>query len=215
MKIILLMNIFILSLTSSFSQNCTNTQLSKVLMDKKVNDSVYKFDIQQRIEYYSTLSKEILPKYFKLKTEVLNVVKNSDLKDVLEFKEVYDRYRLGYLSQMRNNQKRLYKNVNAYSKLNSIILFETLDVFPDSYAIIFNSHFNDKKEYYETLRNKVYKNYNQKLKEFKYCFNQMKLEMKKEKTKLSIVEVGQNKGFKTKEDSEKSDLLDFLIWVLK
>ena len=94
MKNLLLTIIFIFSTSFSFSQECGKYELPTELIQRKVNDSVYKKGIEQRIEYFSILNKEILPKYSDLKTQVLNKIDNSDIKKIFELKNTYDKKQL-------------------------------------------------------------------------------------------------------------------------
>ena len=217
MKNLLLTIIFTFSISFSFSQECGKSELSTELIQKKVNDSVYKKGIEQRIEYFSILNKEILPKYSGLKNEVLNSIENSDLKEILELKKTYDNNRLEYLIEMKETQSRIFSDVTAYGKIYTIILFETLDVFPDSYAMIFNSTvINSRiKGRDKILMNRIYKKYSTKLYEFSSCFQQMKSEMNNFKSELEIIDINQNTGNKTEEETKKADLIDLLIWSLK
>ena len=168
MKNLLLTIIFIFSISFSFSQECGKSELSTELIQRKVNDSVYKKGIEQRIEYFSILNKEILPKYSDLKTQVLNTIDNFDLKEILELKNIYDNNRLEYLTEMKETQARVFNNVTAYGKIYTIILFETLDVFPDSYAMIFNATIINSriKGRDKILMNRIYEKYSAKLSKF-------------------------------------------------
>lgn len=217
MKNLLLTIIFIFSISFSFSQECGKSELSTELIQRKVNDSVYKKGIELRIEYFSILNKEILPKYSDLKNQVLNTIDNSDLKEILELKNTYDNNRLEYLTEMKETQARVFNNVTAYGKIYTIILFETLDVFPDSYAMIFNaSVINSRiKGRDKILMNRIYEKYSTKLSEFITCFQQMKSEMNTSKSELEIIDINQNTGNKTEEETKKADLIDLLIWSLK
>lgn len=217
MKNLLLTIIFIFSISFSFSQECGKSELSTELIQRKVNDSVYKKGIEQRIEYFSILNKEILPKYSDLKTQVLNTIDNFDLKEILELKNIYDNNRLEYLTEMKETQARVFNNVTAYGKIYTIILFETLDVFPDSYAMIFNATIINSriKGRDKILMNRIYEKYSAKLSKFIICFQQMKSEMNTSKSELEIIDINQNTGNKTEEETKKADLIDLLIWSLK
>lgn len=120
---------------------------------------------------------------------------------------------MNYLAEAKENQKEIYNGVAAYSKLNTIILFETLDIFPDSYAIIFNL-VNKLKEKDKILFNKIYQKYSMILFESIDCYMEMKLEINKTKKKFGILDINQNKGNKTIYDAKKADLIDLLIWSL-
>ena len=213
MKNLLLTIIFIFSISFSFSQECGKSELSTELIQRKVNDSVYKKGIEQRIEYFSILNKEILPKYSDLKTQVLNTIDNFDLKEILELKNIYDNNRLEYLTEMKETQARVFNNVTAYGKIYTIILFETLDVFPDSYAMIFNATIINSriKGRDKILMNRIYEKYSAKLSKFIICFQQMKSEMNTSKSELEIIDINQNTGNKTEEETKKADLIDLLI----
>jgi hypothetical protein len=217
MKNLLLTIIYILSISFSFSQECGKSELSTELIQRKLNDSIYKKDVEQRIKYFSILNKEILPKYSDLKTQVLNTIDNSDLKEIVELKNTYDNNRLKYLTEMKETQARVSNDVTAYSKINTIILFETLDVFPDSYAMIFNPAVITSriKERDNILMNRINEKYSMKLSEFTTCFQQMKSEMNTYKSKLEIIDINQNIGNKTEKETKKTDLIDLLIWSLK
>ncbi len=200
-----------------FAQDCGKSELSIAINQKKDLDSIYKKDIEKRIEYFAILNKEILPKYSSLKNQILNSIENSDLKEILEIKNVYDQNRLAYLTEMKETQNRVYDNVTAYSRLNTIILFETLDTFPDSYAIIFNSSLINTKVRERDLvnMNRINVKYSKKLFEFSKCFQLMKSEINSAKYELGIKDIFQNAGNKTVEDTVKTDVINLLIWSLK
>tara|TARA_R110002020_G_scaffold73623_1_gene188891 strand:- start:2324 stop:2977 length:654 start_codon:yes stop_codon:yes gene_type:complete len=217
MKNLLLTLFFIFSISFSFSQECGKSELSTDLIQRKANDSVYKKSIEQRIDFFAILNKEILPKYSDLKTQVLNSIENSDLNEILELKTTYDNNRIEYLTEMKETQARVFSDVTAYGKIYTIILFETLDVFPDSYAMIFNSTvINSRiKGRDKILMNRIYEKYSTILSEFNTCFQQMKSEINNFKSELEIIDINQNTGNKTEEETKKADLIDLLIWSLK
>ena len=214
----LLFILFLLTGTNSFAQECGKTDLSPELKEKKLTDSIYRKGIEQRIEYFAVLNQEILPKYFDLKSRILGSIENSDLKEISELKDAYEENRLNYLTEMKETQERVYRNVTPYSKIYNIVLFETLDVFPDSYGILFNPQALIRTRLRgreKIISNKLYKNYSKKLSEFSSCTQQMKDEMSAAKKKLEIVDINQNIGNKTEEETKKADLVDLLIWSLK
>ena len=65
------------------------------------------------------------------------------------------------------------------------------------------------------LMNRIYEKYSTKLSEFITCFQQMKSEMNTSKSELEIIDINQNTGNKTEEETKKADLIDLLIWSLK
>lgn len=217
MKNAILTIIFIFSISFLFSQECGKSELSTELIQRKVNDSIYKKGVEQRIEFFATLNKDILPKYADLKSQILDSIDNSDLKEILELKHTYDKNRLEYLNEMKDTQARIFNDITAYGKIYTIILFETLDVFPDSYAMIFNSTVVNSrfKGRDKILMNEIFQKYSTKLSGINPCVQQMELEINKAKSQYEIIDINQNIGNKTEEETKKADLIDLLIWSLK
>ncbi|MFS4481881.1 hypothetical protein ACKGJY_02605 [Hyunsoonleella sp. 2307UL5-6] len=213
MKILILTFSLAFSICFAFSQECKKSELSEYLVQKKISDSIYKIDVKQRIEFYAVLSNDILPKYSDLKKSTISKIDYADLEQISQLKSIYDENRLNYLAEAKENQKEIYNGVAAYSKLNTIILFETLDIFPDSYAIIFNP-LNKLKEKDKILFNKIYQKYSMLLFESVDCYMEMKLEINKTKKKFRVLDINQNKGNKTIYGAKKADLIDLLIWSL-
>lgn len=198
------------------AQDCGNAKLSPELLDRKNNDSIYKIDVQKRIDYFATLNQDILPKYTDLKNTLSNAIEDSDLNQLIALKSRYNNNCSALLHEMRNSQDKRYKSVTAYSRINSILLIETLAIYPDSYAMLFNPNginTADIKENRSTL-DKMYTKYNAKLTAHYLCFQKLNSEMKLAKSQHEIVEIFQNSGHKTEDDVKKCNLLDLLIWSL-
>ena len=198
------------------AQDCGNAKLSTELLEKKNRDSVYKIDVQNRIDFFATLNQDILPKYTDLKNTISNAIEVSDFEQLLELKCRYNNNCSALLNEMRENQDKRYKNVTAYSIINSIILLETLAIYPDSYAMLFNPNginTADIEKDRSTL-DKMYTKYNAKLQSHYLCFQKLNSEMKLAKSQHEIVEIFQNNGHKTEDDVRKCNLLDLLIWSL-
>ena len=211
MRKYLLLVAIVLFLSSSHSQDCGNSEITVDLQDRIIRDTIYKKDVEQRIKYFAFLNKEILPKYQDLKTHLQNSIEDEDKAKVKGLKKTYEKKRLYYLSEIRRTQAETFKNVNSYSIINSILLFETLATFPDSYALLYSSPFPKDKDI--ALANELYLKYSDKLSTRAKCMETMKSEMKEAKTELQIVETFQNEGYKSKEDTLKADIVDFLIWA--
>lgn len=221
-KLLIIMNkyftlIFVFTTSLFSAQECDGYKLSDWLQQKKKNDTIYREFIYKRVEYFAVLNNEILPKYSYLKNDILKSIEIVDLKEILELKNTYDTNRLNYLSEMKEAQARVFKDIIPYGKIYTIILFETLDVFPDSYAMIFNSSvINAKVKGRDViLKNKLYNKYSAKLSKFDSCFRKMKSEMNFQKAKFKVIDINQNTGNKTEEQRKKADLVDIILWAFK
>lgn len=199
------------------AQDCGNAKLSNELSEKKKIDSVYKFDVQKRIDYFAALNKDILPKYTDLKNTISNAIDVSDLDQLIALKSRYNNNCAALLDVMRNTQAKGFKNVTAYSRINATLLIETLVTYPDSYAMLFNPNginVSDLIENRSTLDN-IYTKYDAKLGAYYLCFQKLNSEMALAKSQHEIVEIFQNNGYKTDDEVRKCNLLDLLIWSLE
>lgn len=202
--------------TGLFSQDCKQGTLKESIYESMELDSVYLIDIDFRIKYYAKLSKEILPKYSMLKSQIKEEIKNSDLEKIQEIAILYDNTRKILLNEIKESQRRIYQDVNAYSKLNSILIFETLDLFPDSYALLTNkSRVGNqlKDQEYQLILN-IFSNYEHLLQENNDCINSLFNEMSQSKKELNIIEIFQNTGNKIKSETRQGNLIDLLIWAI-
>ena len=202
--------------TGLFSQDCQKSTLTESLNERMELDSVYLMDIDFRIKYYAKLSKEILPKYGMLKSQIKEEIKNSDLEKIQEIATLYDDTRKLILNEVKGNQRKFYQDVLAYSKLNSILIFETLDLFPDSYALLTNKSRigNQLKDSEYQLILTIFSNYEHLLQENNDCIDSFFHEMSQSKKELNIIEMFQNTGNKTESETRQGNLIDLLIWAI-
>lgn len=202
------------SYTGLFSQDCEKSTLTEALYERMELDSVYLIDIDYRIKYYAKLSKEILPKYSILKNQIRKEIKNSDLAKIREIANLYYNTQKLVLDEIKGTQKRVYKDVLAFSKLNSILVMETLVLFPDSYAMLTNKSRigNQLKDQEYQLITNIFSSYEYLLQDNNECINGFFNEMKESKKELNIIDIFQNTGIKTETETRQGHLIDLLIW---
>jgi len=217
MKKIILLLIFQVCATSLIGQHCGKTNVSAELELKIKTDSIYKNDVRFRTEYYVKLTKSILPKYFGLKENIQQKLKPEDSAILENITTSYENNRSAYLSEFQETQFKVYQNTLAYSNLNTLLIFETLNAFPDSYALLLNkSALNSKaKEKDILVINQLYSKYKSILAENTDCITEMKNEISIAKSELNIVDVLQNTGNVSLDEKSKAELMDLLIWAKK
>jgi hypothetical protein len=200
-----------------FAQNCPEPIISKELEIKISTDSIYKQDVQFRMEYYAKLSKMILPKYFGLKKLIKQKVEVEDRTKIEELAKSYEQNRVEYLEEFKKSQLGKYQNALGYSNLNTLLIFETLNLFPDTYAILLNKTFSNSraKAKDEILIDQLYSTYNDILTRNLDCVKDMTTDIKNAKKEFKIVEIFQNTGNRTEEDTAKTALINLLIWAEK
>lgn len=198
-----------------FAQNCPEPNISRELEIKITTDSIYKQDVQFRMEYYAKLSKMILPKYFGLKKLIKQKVEVEDRTKIEELAKSYEQNRVEYLEEFKKNQLSKYQNTLGYSNLNTLLIFETLHLFPDTYAILLNKTiFNSRaKTKDEILIDELYSKYYDILSKNSDCIKDMTLDIKNAKKEFKIVEIFQNTGNRTEEHTAKTELINLLIWA--
>ncbi|GGG36284.1 hypothetical protein GCM10011344_41450 [Dokdonia pacifica] len=180
-------------------------------------DTIYKLDVNNRIEYFNILSKIILPDYFDLKKKINNTIKAEDKIKVEKIIKSYNQKSIYYLNKFQETQRIRYQNTLAYNNLNTILIFETLSIYPDSYAIlmnesILNSKINIKDKF---LIDQLFSKYEYLLTDNEKTISKMQIQITKSKSQLKIVDIFQNTGNKTDKDIAKSKLIDLLIWSIK
>ena len=149
--------------------------------------------------------------------EINNELKQTDKEIVLEISKSYDNNRKEYLNEFKQTQSRLYKNALAYSNINTLMIFETLDAFPDSYAILLNKTMvkSRAKDRDIVLIDQIFDNYKGILLLKSDCIRKMKSEIAKSKSEFKIMDIFQNTGNKAQEERTKAELIDLLIWAAK
>lgn len=200
-----------------FAQNCPKPNISKEL-DIKINlDSIYKQDVHYRIEYYAELSNRILPKYFGLKNLIRQELEIVDKEKVKRLVKSHENNRKEYLNEFKQNQLSKYHDALGYSNLNTLLIFETLSLFPDSYAMLVNKTIPNSKANTkdEILINQLYSKYKYILTRNSECIKDMVIDIKNSKNEFKIAEIFQNAGNRTIEDNDKTKLINLLIWAGK
>ena len=202
---------------SLFAQNCPEPNISKELEIKISTDSIYKQDVQFRMEYYAKLSKMILTKYFGLKKLIKQKVEVEYRTKIEELAKSYEHNRVEYLEEFKKNQLGKYQNALGYSNLNTLLIFETLNLFPDTYAILLNKTVSNSraKAKDEILIDQLYSKYNDILTRNLDCVKDMTMDIKNAKTEFKIADIFQNTGNRTEEDTAKTALINLLIWAEK
>ncbi|MDO6818315.1 hypothetical protein [Zobellia sp. 1_MG-2023] len=217
MKNILLLITVICLNVKMFAQNCPKPNISKELEIKISTDSIYKQDVQFRMEYYVKLSKMILPKYFGLKKLIKQKIEVEDRAKIEELAKSYEKNRLEYLDEFKKTNASVYQNALGYSNLNTLLIFETLSVFPDTYAILLNETIPKSRAKAEDkiLIDQLYSKYNGIMIRNSDCIRDMAMDIKTAKNQFKILEIFQNTGNRTEEDNAKIELINLLIWAEK
>jgi hypothetical protein len=215
MKYLFILSSLLILHGNFFAQNCSEINIDKIHNERIESDSIYKEDVQLRIKYYVKLSKIILPKYFELKKNIYDDLESNDKIKIRKLAKRYEQNRLGYLNRFKETQLRVYQNINAYSSLNNLLIFETFNLFPDSYALLLNESIHDSyvDSQDEVLVNELYSKYEYIVENNFECITEMMIDIKSVKKEYKIVEIFQNTGNKTKKLCDKSDLINLLLWV--
>ena len=121
------------------------------------------------------------------------------------------------MNKFQETQRIRYHNTLAYNNLNTILIFETLSIYPDSYAIlmnesILNSKINTRDKF---LIDQLFSKYEYLLIDNEKTISKMQIQITKSKSQLKIVDIFQNTENKTDKDIAKSKLIDLLIWSIK
>ncbi|WP_289061173.1 hypothetical protein [uncultured Zobellia sp.] len=97
------------------------------------------------------------------------------------------------------------------------MIFETLSVFPDTYAILLNETIPKSRAKAEDkiLIDQLYSKYNGIMIRNSDCIRDMAMDIKTAKNEFKIVEIFQNTGNRTEEDNAKTELINLLIWAEK
>ncbi|MCR9014312.1 hypothetical protein [Aquiflexum gelatinilyticum] len=218
MKKILLIILLLLKGLNAFSQECESESF---VLDEKHHtpniDSIFKLDVEMRIEFYADLNNRIIPKYFGLKKTILQEIDKDDFKMIFTLKSIYESQINSYSEEMNNTHQDLFFNTAPYSKLNLLLVFETLKTFPDTYAMIFNStvlnrNMNNEDE---VIKRNLNSKYFDKLKKYSDCIEDLYIDIQESKQKYKIIDIMQNTGQKTEKDKKDCDTLDLLIWAIQ
>ena len=218
MKNILLIILLFFKGLNAFSQDCESESF---VLDEQHHtpniDSIFKLDVEMRIEFYADLNNRIIPKYYGLKKTILQEIDKDDFKMIYTLKSIYERQINSYSEEMNKTHQDLFFNTAPYSKLNMVLVLETLKTYPDTYAMIFNStvlnrNMNNEDE---AIKRKLNSKYFKKFHNYSECIDDMYKDIKESKLKYKIVDIMQNTGFKSEKDRQDCDTLDLLIWAIQ
>lgn len=218
MKHKLLVIFFLLNSIKSYSQECESEGF---VLDEKYHtpkiDSISKRDVEMRIEFFAELNNRIIPKYYGLKKAILQEIDQDDFKMIYALKSIYERQINSYLEEMNKTHQELFFNTAPYSKLNMLLVFETLKTFPDTYAMIFNSNVLNRNmnNEDEVIKRNLNSKYFEKLKNYSDCIEDLYIDFQESKQKYKITDIMQNTGYKTEKDKKDCDTLDLLLWAIQ
>lgn len=200
------------------AQLCDTSSLNKELIEQKLIDTIYKVEVQNRIAYFANLNQEILPKYSGLKADILKIIQETDYSNILELKKAYNRNSQLLLDTGKKNQREHYQNINTYSILNTVLLKEVFDTFPDSYALLLNSvtaHIGNKESTLD-LFDAIAFRYSNYMKPMIPCFTLLEGEVETARVDFKIARVLQGrKDSLGKEALDRIRTIDMLLWAIE
>jgi hypothetical protein len=203
---------------NAFSQECKSDSF---VLDEKHHipniDSIFRLDVEMRIEFYADLNNRIVPKYYGLRKLILQEIDQDDFKMIYTLKSIYESQINSYSEEMNKTHQDLFFNTAPYTKLNMLLAFETLKTYPDTYAMIFNSNVLNRNmnNEDEAIKKELSRKYSDKLKSYSDCIGEMERDIKDSKMEFKILDIMQNTGFKKDSDKKDCDILDLLIWAIQ
>lgn len=121
---------------SLVANSCDSTILTKEEFEKCLADTSWNADIVIATNYITNLKTDLLPKYRKLRKELMlsNELQNSLRQLKAAYDTVLNAKLSTFISEMDKNQK--YVQPKAY--LSSLLSLQTFKFYPDIYAILLN-----------------------------------------------------------------------------
>lgn len=219
-KIILLLFITNLQILSAqyINNDCDKFLLNAKELEKCVNDSVFADDLTPRINYITKLTTSVFPKY---RIQRKNLPVESTIKTELnQLKKLYDSVASHKIDVY---QKDNFKNgfyVSPKSYLSTLIALQSFNLYPDSYAILLNPihtvlHPKTSEEELKFYGNLIDKIFNKIPAIQKSEIIAVVSQLRNEKRGIQIntyMELFQDGELK-KNDREKYDVIDFLLWT--
>ena len=200
------------------SNNCENKILTEKEYNKCKTDSVYISDFQPRINYITSLTTKVLPKYrlIRKKTEF----EQNLTEKINKLRKIYENETA---KKLYTYQKDTYKSgmyVSPKSYVSTNLAFQNFILYPDTFALLINRNnliVNPKStkeeiDYYEKIITEIFNEISEKQK------NQITTivsELRQEKLKIQTdgpTEVLQGIGILNEKERNKYDIIDFLIW---
>ena len=198
--------------------NCDQKILNQKEYNKCIKDSIYKFDFAPRINYITSLTTQVLPKFREIRKKIVfgqNITEQID-----NLKKIYDNEASKKVFVF---QKDTYKNgmfVSPKSYVSTNLAFQNFIIYPDTFAILINQNNllvnpkNTTKEldYFEKLINELFSKIPEKQKiEILKTVTELRIEKLKIQTD-GPTEVLQGIGILNEDERKKYDVIDFLIW---
>ena len=121
---------------SFVANSCDSTILTKEEFKKCLADTAWNADIVISTNYITNLKTDLLPKYRKLRKELMlsNELQNS----LRHLKAVYDTVLNAKLSTFINEMDKNQKYIQPKAYISSLLSLQTFKLYPDVYAILLN-----------------------------------------------------------------------------
>lgn len=214
MKAVYITLIFLILSETGICQNiCSQKSLSDEETKRRDSDTTWRAYHGGQINYYVTLRKEIIPKYWKLQEDILNILDPVDIRDIVFLNQVYLTQIDSYLDEMRRTNTSL-KNLRPSAEITNLLIFETLRAYPDTYAMLRNPSVDNRKVNVldVIIVDRLFKKYSEKMKPLESCIKQFKRERE---ASFILNKTGTAfQGAKTVENTLKCDVADLLLWAL-
>ena len=205
--------------TAQFIKNdCDKKILTEKEYQKCLKDSIYKSDFEPRINYITTLTTKVLPKYRAIRKKIEfdhNITQKVD-----SLREIYNNQTE---KKLYTYQKDVYKNgmfVSPKSYISTNLAFQNFMLYPDVFALLVNRNnlivtprnTENELECYQKLMNDLYTKLSEKQ---KIEIAKIVLELRRDKLEIQTegpTEILQGIGILNEQERNKYDIIDFLIW---
>ena len=202
---------------SLVANSCDSTILTKEEFEKCLADTSWNADIVIATNYITNLKTDLLPKYRKLRKELMlsNELQNSLRQLKAAYDTVLNAKLSTFISEMDKNQK--YVQPKAY--LSSLLSLQTFKFYPDIYAILLNdihlqlspktsiSNLNIYIELVDKISKSIHPDLYKRLEVITSSFLADNDKLKKSCFSPLF------KGTQSQEDKKKYQIINFLLWT--
>jgi len=202
---------------SFVANSCDSTILTKEEFKKCLADTAWNGDIVISTNYITNLKTDLLPKYRKLRKEL---ILSNDLKNSLHhLKIAYDTVLNAKLSTFINEMDKNQKHVQPKAYLSLLLSLQTFKVYPDVYAILINdihlqlspktsiSNLNRYKELVDKVSKSIHPNLYKRLEVITTSFHADNDKLKKSGFSPLF------QGTQSQEAKKKYQIVNFLLWT--
>ena len=214
MQPFLILFITIISINAFAQNTCSSLNLSPEQFERRKTDSAWRIGLDAQISHYVALRKDIIPMYWGLQKDIFNLIDKEDIKKLILLRDAYQGQIESYVKEMRATNSRALKNLRPSGELSTLIVFETFQAYPDTWAlllnpIVFNRRVND---IHKAIINVLHTKYTNKLDHLQECILKFKTDREENRKNHWAPRVLQ--GINTPIDSNICDIADLLIWAI-